>query len=711
MAVALLIAAHALAVDPARSSPSGLMCDLLAAPERTRVVNPRPRFSWVMNANDADEVQSAYRIEVVEGSADFDRKPLWDSGKVVSDQSTAVEFGGAPLTPGHSYRWRVQTWDRHGASGDWSAIQSFTIAEVSPGSALRTTTAEYPLQQSDGVPISVTQSGDGHYLADFGRDAFGSLRLTLATEASQSVTVELGEALKTPDQIDPKPGGSIRYLKVALKLDPGKHSYIVPLGKKDDRRIPPDIGSVMPFRYVSVAGISGLSADMVHRMICFYPFDDTASHFNSSDADLNQVWDLCAYSMKVTPFTNVFVDGDRERKPYEADAYLAQLGRYCCDREYTLARYSGEYLLQNPTWPTEWLSHSIFIAWADYLYTGDDRSLREFYPDLKARALVELEHDGLISTVQPRVPKAVSDSLHGDKIKDLVDWPVGERDGYEMRPVNTVVNAFHYRALVLMAQIADAVGQPGDAATFRSHAAQTLAAFNQRLFDAGTGLYVDGEGSQHSSIHANMFPLAFGMVPTDRSAKVAAFVAGRGMACSVYGAQYLLEALYAADDADAALALLDSKSERSWLHMLAAGATMTMEAWDNQYKPNQDWNHAWGAAPANVIPRLLMGIEPLQPGFGLMRIRPQLGTLQRASIDLPTIRGTVHEEVESSGAEFVLKCTLPANTAAEVYLPMGGSKDLTVDVDGTPRTGRADGIFTMIDHVGSGTHVLRRKLD
>jgi len=44
-----------------------------------------------------------------------------------------------------------------------------------------------------------------------------------------------------------------------------------------------------------------------------------------------------------------------------------------------------------------------------------------------------------------------------------------------------------------------------------------------------------------------------------------------------------------------------------------------------RYKPNSDWNHAWGAAPANIIPRQLWGIQPKVPGFKVVHIRPKWG--------------------------------------------------------------------------------------
>ena len=74
----------------------------------------------------------------------------------------------------------------------------------------------------------------------------------------------------------------------------------------------------------------------------------------------------------------------------------------------------------------------------------------------------------------------------------------------------------------------------------------------------------------------------------------------------MYGSQFLLDAVYKAHDAEHGLQLLTSTGSRGWYNMIRAGSTITMEAWDDKYKPNQDWNHAWGAVPANIIPRYLV---------------------------------------------------------------------------------------------------------
>src|SRR5262249_18722846 len=150
-------------------------------------------------------------------------------------------------------------------------------------------------------------------------------------------------------------------------------------------------------------------------------------------------------------------------------------------------------------------------------------------------------------------------------------------------------------------------------------------------------------------------------VPAEHAKSVAAYVKSRGMACGPYGAQFVVEALYDAGEADAGLALLTTKEQRGWGNMIRVGSTMTTEAWDIAFKKNLTWNHGWGAAPANLIPRKLMGVEAMEPGFKRMRIRPQPGSLARAEVKTPTVRGTVEVKYARRGDEVALDVMVPAN--------------------------------------------------
>lgn len=715
-----LIALHGSEAPLQVECPSGLMCELLAAPEQTVIYNPRPKFSWIVPAAHGDGMQTAYQILVAATDVMMEKAAgdLWDSGKVESNRSVSVVYAGKPLESNRSYCWKVRVWTDEKTPSRWSEPQQFKTGRLGNNPDLaRSTTARYRLVENDVPPERIVRKGPERFFIDFGKAAYGTVKLTVTSpETGRNVTIHLGEKTSANDTVDRKPGASVCYQAVPLELKAGTHTYRIPImsslvgSRQWPIPMPEYIGEVMPFRYCEIEGLPGdLDASSIVQVRVHYPFDDRASNFHSSNNVLNDVWELCQYTMQATSFCGVYVDGNRERRPYEADAYINQLGHYCTDREFTLARFSHEYLIVHPTWPTEWSMHSVMMAWEDYMYTADVSSLVEYYDDLKAKTLYRLARsDGLISTVEPPMSKDVQKSIHNGPLKDIVDWPKGERDGCEMRPINTVVNAFYYRALVLMGRIAKALNKHNDAEFFDHCAKQVYLTFNAILFDSQTGLYIDGEGSRHASLHANLFPLAFGLVPPERQDRVARFVASRGMACSVYGAQYLLEALYGSGQSEAALKLLTSTSDRSWAHMIYdVETTMTLEAWDTKYKPNQDWNHAWGAAPANIIPRKLMGIEPLEPGFRKVRIRPQPGGLEQASITLPTIRGPIHADFKSSKDSFLLNVQLPGNTSAEVDLPVLGDGDMVLTVDGLSHRHQTKGQFVVFDDIGPGMHCIQ----
>jgi hypothetical protein len=354
-----------------------------------------------------------------------------------------------------------------------------------------------------------------------------------------------------------------------------------------------------------------------------------------------------------------------------------------------MGRISNEYFIDHPTWPTEWILHTVLMFYNDLMFTGNIESISEYYNELKFKTLTALSReDGLISSknMNEEIMKTLGFSNPKERLRDIVDWPPaqkdtgwklatpeGERDGYDMVEINTVVNAFYYRNLVLMAEIARTLDKSEDAISYSTLSDKVRNSFNEKLLDRTKGFYVDGENSVHSSLHANMMALAFDLVPEENLKTVIDFIKLRGMACSVYGAQYLLEGLYKYDEYDYAYSLLTATSDRSWWNMIRSGSTITMEAWDMKYKPNSDWNHAWGAAPANIIPGYMWGIAPATPGFGRVVIKPQLGSLKYSKIAVPTIRGTISAEFSDKGKTKQYIITLPGNMECDFEV----SKELT----------------------------------
>jgi hypothetical protein len=152
-----------------------------------------------------------------------------------------------------------------------------------------------------------------------------------------------------------------------------------------------------------------------------------------------------------------------------------------------------------------------------------------------------------------------------------------------------------------------------------------------------------------------------------------------------------MESLFNNGSDKKALDLITADGNRSWKHMVNSGTTITWEAWDLKYKPNQDWNHAWGAAPANLLPRFVLGAQASSPGWTSAIIRPCPGDLKFARGKVPTPRGSVEIDWKNE-ATFVLSLDLPKGMSAKVDLPAtDGSQGVYAgekQVEATKKNGR-----------------------
>lgn len=694
----------------AANAPGGLLCDLLAHPEETVIADTTPQFGWIYHPSFRNDFQSGYHVIVASSQkrANAERGDVWDSGWVANSLSINVPYAGAPLAIGKDYFWRVQTADSTGKKSSFSSVQHFVT-----GAATNFFAGRYPLKFIPAPPVLLTNTGPGRWFVDFGQDAFGYAQLHVRrVPDSAHVEVHLGEAADGLS-VNMIPGTTkVRSADTTFDLTNGIATYAIrppPYSRPPGAINPPAGGEVMPFRYLELINFPGtLTFADVLQMRLLSDFDTSAASFGSSSPALDRIWNLCRNTMQMLTFDGIYVDGDRERKPYESDAYIHQLSSYAVDREFTMPRYTIEYLLQHPTWPTEWKTHTIFMAWADYLHTGNTNLLSQHYPELQADSFTWAATGCGLMKGFPGFPQTTN--------SDVVDWPPADRDGFVVKDgaycnsTNAVNNAFYYRGLQLMANIATVLGRQDDAANYTACAKQVYTAYNRTFWNDLTECYVDGVGTSHASAHANFFPLAFGLVPPDRQAAVLDFLHSRiaangGMPCSVYGAQYLMEALFSSGDTDTALDLMTTNGPRSWMNMINFGSTITAEAWSASDKPNLDWNHAWGAAPGNLIPRFILGLQPLTPGFGQILIQPHLGTrLTYAQGVVPTIRGPVGISAVNLPENFQLQLNIPGNVTATVMLPTRGFTNLVAHLDGNISSGTLSNNWLILPNVGAGDH-------
>ena len=679
-----------------RAAPTDLTVELIREPATdVKIFDLKPEFGWTVPQG--SKYQGAYQILVASNKASINNNNgnVWDSGRVASTKSTDVEYNGTALEIGKTYYWKVRIWEQENRLVDYSEPQKFTTGK----SDSYIISTENKFITTEVKPVKFNKKGE-LYTIDFGKAAFATMDFNYTAKTPHTLTVRVGEMVNTDGTVNrtPPKKSNIRYQEIKVDVKPGQTKYQIQV-QQDERNtrankavpLPNGFPPLVPFRYAEVEGAkSNLNAEDFTQLAFHTYWDENASGFESNNNILNQVWDLCKYSIKATTFNGLYVDGDRERIPYEADAYLNQLSHYTTDREYAMARRTIEYFMKNPTWPTEWQQHVPLLIYADYMYTGNTELIERYYEALKHKSLFELSNeDGLITST--KVDAAFMKKLgfpdgYKKPLTDIVDWPgpnfngsktKGERDGFVFKPYSTVINSFFYENMKIMAEFAKILGKTQEVLDFELRAAKAKKAVNKQMFDKTRGIYVDGIGTDHASLHANMMPLAFGLVPEEHFESVVNYVKSRGMACSVYGAQFLMDGLYNAGEADYALDLLTDTSDRSWYNMIKIGSTITLEAWDNKYKNNLDWNHAWGAVPANVIPRGLWGIQPKTPGFGVATIKPQMSTLKSSIIEVPTVRGTIKGKYTYNGARLqTYEIEIPGNMVAEFSLNGLDGKDL-----------------------------------
>ena len=103
--------------------PHQLRCEQMVNP--LTIDEPHPHLSWInMPSSEwtTGERQTAYRIcvasskeKLLSGNAD-----VWDSGRVVSEQSYLIPYEGKSLASGGTYWWQVKVWNKDGKESSWS---------------------------------------------------------------------------------------------------------------------------------------------------------------------------------------------------------------------------------------------------------------------------------------------------------------------------------------------------------------------------------------------------------------------------------------------------------------------------------------------------------------------------------------------------------------------------------------------------------------
>ena len=572
-----------------------------------------------------------------------------------------------------------------------SALSSGSIEEKNQGELTPYPSGNMTRYQQPAA--SVTRLSDGSYVVDLGKEIIGSIRLTVDSPKQQTVTLLYGEERNNDGTVKSKMRTGNVY----------EEQWVLKKGEQTLEGI-----GMKCFRYIQIKNFpASLTAEQITGLTIRQEFDDPQSSFSSSNQMLNEIYEMTKYTVKTAAQSQYVDSQSRERKTYEGDILVQMMSSFSFLDDYSLARHSLDYVVNNPTWPAEYQLFAITAAWQEYLYSGDIAFLRDHYDQLK-NALYDSSYNSNLGLV------------HNPGKVVMVDWPYSQRDSYEVSNTayNTAFNAVCSAAYRDMGNIAAALGYGDDASFLKERSDVIKQNMISRLYDQNTGRFYDGlteAGAvvNHCAQHATAFSLACGIYADQAMADrmSATIVADGTIRMSVYGSYFLLDGLYQSGSGTLARQFMSNPdtqySSNSWAYMLKKlGATMSTEAWSPEAKGNMTFSHAWGSSPASQIVRGMFGIKPTAPGFSQFEVKVQPGGLTEGAVEIPTVKGTIPVSFRlAQDGVITVRVSVPANTQAQVLLPANADGSRSVTVNGTDTQAEVQQNFVKVS-LGSGTYEL-----
>jgi hypothetical protein len=631
---------------------------------------PLERYLKLIISHGAPKMKLLLRIEYSDGT----------SGEIVSDASwktteSPVVFSSIYGGEDYDARRVQEGWTKPGF--DDAAWQQVLITDY-PGTvnAQRAT----PLTVHSAIPtVKVFKNSQGHWIYDLGQNFSGIINIAVKSKESKTILFRPAELLKDDSSATQRASGGPFYFAYTAQ------------GKGETERWQPQF-TYYGFRYVQVEGAVPAGKDNPENLPEIESITglhtcnsaDEAGSFVCSKPMFNETHSLIDWAIR-SNMASVLTDcPHREKLGWLEQAHLMQ---YSLQYRYNLSRLYPKIMedmrasqLSNGCIPTiapeyvrfangfedtpEWGSAFIICPWYIYKWYGDRRLLEEYYPAMQ----------GYLDYLGTRADNHIV--AYG-----LGDWfDIGpKRPGYAQLTANGVTaTAIYCYNATIMQQIASILGKSGDEARYRELVGNIKKAFNKTFYDSATGKI------ERNSQTANAIALYVGLVPDERRAAILQNliddIRGRGNALTAgdVGYRYVLRALEDGGRSDVIFDMNSRYDVPGYGWQLAHGATALTESWQ-----------AYGYVSNN---HFMLGhlMEWLYGGLGGIRqqensvafretvIDPQIvGDVRNATTSYESPYGTIRCKWTKTGDNFSMEVSIPANSTAEIYLPVTDARRVT----------------------------------
>jgi len=525
-----------------------------------------------------------------------------------------------------------------------------------------------------------------YVVLDFGRESTGRLEVVSDSVAPMKIEIQYGES-----QAEAMAGP---YL--------GADELIVPPHAKV-------YGPKSSFRFALIRfleGASSLRFASIQLDYIYYPVSYKGS-FESSDADLNRIWQIGAYTSHLCMQDDIWDAPKRDRAPWMGDLDVSGLVIDTVFADRFLMRETMDQLMGGagdpigadvnniPGYSAFWV-----MGQADYYrHIGDAKYLHSI-------------HDPLLHLLDFMSGELDDRKLFANMRKSwpFVDWsPDLNADTAEARRATQFE---FYRAFSEGAWLLREAGDAAGADKYQALAAEMRDAARKYLLDPQTNTFGGRWQSNAMAIYSGVTDPSQTTVIWDR-----VLSHPPGFVITPYYNFYVISAMAQSGHRTEALDWI----RKYWGGMVAEGASSFWEAYDlswpkdNFHRSLQADNtegyyvslaHGWSSGPTAWLSEEILGIRPTAAGFKEANIRPDLAGLAWARGAVPTPRGLIKVDYRQAADSFHAAIDIPADVTAKVSMPScgGGNSPMSVMLNGARASGTPaeDGTRLMISLSAAG---------
>ncbi|MFP3466498.1 family 78 glycoside hydrolase catalytic domain [Leifsonia sp. SIMBA_070] len=565
---------------------------------------------------------------------------------------------------------------------------------------------------------SLTRTASGAWIADFGQNTSGWLRIADLGPRGARTVIEHGEHLDPSGDLDMSHLDSERAGDGLVELD--QRDEVVSDGAPGTVFEPRH--TVHGFQYARITrdddrplAPESLTMEVVQTDL------DAAGSFRCSDDDLNRLHEVSAWSFRGNAVDVPTDCPQRERLGWTGDyqVFASTAVRLFDVHGFTrkwlqsvrddqlddgrIANFSpdGRQVKHHPelqiaqmTGSAGWGDAVVHVPWVLYETYGDEGELAanwdamvrwvewaletartKRHPSRLQRSAEPLPHEQYLwdgsfhwgEWCEPKVRTA-----DGGFIDPVQDDPMA----WFMEDKGEVGTAYLYRSTSTLARIAAVLGREGDAAHYADLAG--------RIRDAWRTEFLTPEGRTVKDTQAAYVrALSFGLIPEDRRSSAAdrlvelIHAAGMHLGTGFLSTADLLPTLVETGHADVAYRLLFQRTSPSWLGMLDRGATTIWEDWDGvdeEGRAHESLNHYSKGAVIRFLHTHLLGLDqaPDSVAWESFVLRPVPGGgVTWAEGTHTTSQGTIEASWRIADGTMTISGRVPAATRGVVVLPDG----------------------------------------